>query len=114
MLTHRLKERFLTELTPAEQAFFLRKALEAMDQRGYEPSEDLFHYCFFLTLKERLRLLQSGAGAGAGGGYLRLLFVEGMRETEEAVGLYEERLAREQGPVPREAGKRFIAYLTET
>jgi hypothetical protein len=36
-----LKEKFLSELTPAERVFFLRKAKEAIRQRGY-PAGELF------------------------------------------------------------------------
>ncbi len=54
-LRKELKERFIRDLTPAEKALFLRKAKEAIFRKGYRATEDLFHYCYFLTVKERLR-----------------------------------------------------------
>lgn len=105
-LRRELKEKFLSEFTPAEQVFFLRKAREAIQEKGYPSKEDLFHYCFFLTLRERIRVLHSGAE-----GYARVLFVEGMREVEDAVKIHEERLERAKGAKADPEGADFLASL---
>ncbi len=104
-LRKELKEMFLQELTPPERLFFLKKAREAIILKRYPASEDLFHYCYFLTLRERLR------GIERGGGYLRFLLVEGRRETEEAVRLYQERLEARRLPEPDGEGGGFLQYL---
>jgi hypothetical protein len=103
-----LKEKFLMELTPAEKAFFLRKAREAVAVKRYRPSEDLFHYCYFLTLRERLRGIRPASGEG----YLRFLRVEGDREVDDAVRLYEERLHAHRLPAPSDEGEKFIEFFS--
>lgn len=103
-----LKEKFLRELTPAEKVFFLRKAREAVAIKRYRPSEDLFHYCYFLTLRQRLRGIRPASVEG----YLRFLLVEGAREVEDAVRLYEERLDADRLPAPSGEGERFIEFFS--
>ncbi len=103
-----LKEKFLTEFTPAEQIFFLKKAKEAIGQKGYPAGEDLFHYCYFLTLRERLR----GIGPSGGEGYMRVLLVQGTRDIEEAITMHEERLEKRKTAVPDPEAVRFIEYLS--
>lgn len=109
MLRKELKERFIEDLTPAEKAFFLRKAKEAIAVNRYRASEDLFHYCYFLALRERLR----GLSPHRGDGHLRFLLVHGMRDIEEAIGMYRERLEADKSPEPdRAAEKKFIEYFS--
>jgi hypothetical protein len=104
-----LKEKFLRELTPAERIFFLRKAKEAIAQKGYPAGEDLFHYCYFLTLRERMR----GIGTAQGEGYVRVLLVEGTREIEEMISMYRDRLEKSKTASPDPEALRFIEYLYE-
>ena len=104
-----LKEKFLRELIPSERIFFLRKAKEAVVQRGYPAGEDLFYYCYFLTLRERMR----GIGAGRYEGYVRVLLVEGTKEIEGAIRTYEERLEKRKSISPDPEALRFIEYLSE-
>jgi hypothetical protein len=107
-LRKELKEKFLEELTPSEKAFFLGKAREAVSLKGYRPSEDLFHYCYFLTLRERLRAMSRGRGEG----YVRFLLVEGMKDVEEALGLYEERLEKDKLPEAGGSAEKFVEFFS--
>lgn len=107
MIRKDLRERFQAELTAAEKAFFLRKAREAIFERGYRAGEDLFHYCWFLTMKERLRTIRPERGDGA----LRVLLVEGAREVEDAIKLYADRLEATKLPSPDGRGGRFLEDL---
>ena len=104
-----LKEKFLRELIPSERIFFLRKAKEAIVQKGYPAGEDLFYYCYFLTLMERMRSI----GAGRDEGYVRVLLVEGTKEIEETIRTYEERLEKRKTLSPDPEALRFIEYLSE-
>lgn len=104
-----LKEKFLRELIPSERFFFLRKAKEAVVQRGYPAGEDLFYYCYLLTLRERVR----GIGAGRDEGYVRVLLVEGTKEIEGAIRTYEERLEKRKSIYPDPEALRFIEYLSD-
>jgi len=104
-----LKEKFLSELTTPERIFFLRKAKEAVEQKGYPAGEDLFYYCYFLTLRERMR----GIGTARGEGYVRVLLVEGTKEIEETLKMYEERLEKRKTVSPDPEALRFIEYLSE-
>jgi hypothetical protein len=108
-LRKELKEKFLQELTLSEKLFFLKKAKEAITLRGYLVSEDLFYFCYFLTLKERIRNINPQGGEG----YLRYLFVEGMKDIEEAIKLYEERLEKNKLPTPDPMGYKFIEYFSD-
>jgi hypothetical protein len=104
-----LKEKFLADLTPSERIFFLRKAKEAIRQRGYPAGEDLFYYCYFLTLRERMRSI----GTSQGEGYVRVLLVEGTKEIEETIRIYEGRLEKGKTVPPDPEALRFIEYLSE-
>ncbi len=104
-----LKEKFLSELTAPERIFFLRKAKEAVRQKGYPAGEDLFYYCYFLTLRERMRSIAAAGGTG----YERVLLVQGTREIEEAITMYEERLEKRKKPSPDPEDLRFVEYLSE-
>jgi len=103
-----LKERFAKDLTPSEKLFFLKKAREAVVLKRYQAGEDLFHYCYFLTLRERLRSITPQRGEG----YLRFLLVGGMKDIEDAVRLYENRLRTKRLPRPDEKAEQFIEYLS--
>lgn len=104
-----LKEQFTRELNASEKQFFLQKAREALAVKGYPVCEDLYHYCYFLTLKERFRSITTQGGAG----YLRFLCVEGMKDVEDAVRLYAERLEKVKLPQPDMRGGSFEAYLSQ-
>lgn len=108
MLRQELRVKFIEELSPPEKAFFLKTAREAIALKGYRPSEDLFHYCYFLTLRERLKGIIPGREEGG----LRFLVVEGMRDVEDAVRLYRERLESTGSSPPEENGAGFIEYLS--
>ena len=90
-----LKNKFLRDLTPGEQLFFLKKAREAMLQKGYPACEDLFHYCYFLTMKERL----SGMDSRGGEGYMRFLRVQAEKDMEQEIVFYRDRLEKKKLPV---------------
>ncbi len=104
-----LKEKFLRELTPAERIFFLRKAKEAVEQKGYPAGQDLFYYCYFLTLRQRMRAVDTGQGEG----YMRVLLVEGTKEIEDTIKMYEERLEKRKTSSPDLQALRFIEYFSE-
>ena len=108
MLRKELKEKFIQEFTPSEQLFFLKKAKEAIIQKGYPAQEDLFHYAYFLTILERMRRMRSEGGEG----YMRFLLVEGTKDIEEAIKLYEERLNKKRLSHPDPAGFKFIEYFS--
>lgn len=107
-LRKELKEKFIRDLNPSEKLFFLKKAGEAITLKGYPACEDLFHYCYFLTLKERLRAVSTQGSDG----YLRFLLVEGTKDIEEAIRLYEERLEKKKQPVPDEEDYKFLEYFS--
>jgi len=109
MLRRELKEKFLRDLTPSERLFFLKKAREAIDQKRYPPSEDLFWYCYSLSIKERMRQIRPAGSEG----YLRFLLVQGVKDTDEAIKMYEERLEKKKLPAPDAEGHAFIEYLSE-
>lgn len=44
---------------------------------------------------------------------MRFLLVEGKKDMEEAIKLYEERLEAKKLPKPDEIGYKFIEYLSE-
>ncbi len=103
-----LKEKFLSELTRPERIFFLRKAKDAIEKKGYPAGEDLFYYCYFMMLRERMRNI------GAGGkGYVRVLLVEGTREIEATIKMYEERLGKKEKISPDPDAQSFIDYFSE-
>jgi len=104
-----LKEKFIHDLTHPEKLFFLKKAMESITGNGYQVSEDLFHYCYFLTLRERFR----GINPFNGPGYLKFLLVEGTSDIENAVTLYEKRLEEKKLSAPGVDSYEFIEYLSE-
>ena len=108
-LRKELKEQFLRELTPYEQILFLKKANEAINSKGYPAGENLFYYCYFNTLKERML----GINTQGGDGILRLLFVEGSKEIEETIIMYEERLEEKKLSGPDIMGYKFLEYFSE-
>lgn len=108
-LRKELKEKFLRDLDASEKLFFLKKAKEAMLLKGYQASEDLFFFCYYLTLRERFRKITAGRDEGM----LRLLLVEGKKEVEEAIRLYEARLEEKKLPLPDEEGHKFLEYFSE-
>jgi hypothetical protein len=104
-----LKEKFLRDLNPLERFFFLKKAEEAIQLKGYAADEDLFHYCYYLTLRERFRKITPERDEGM----LRLLLVEGKKDVEEAINLYGSRLEEKKLPAPDVIGSKFIEYFSE-
>ncbi len=104
-----LKEKFLSELIPLERIFFLKKAKEAVEQKGYPAGEDLFNYCYFLTLRERMGKI----GVSGCEGYVRVLLVEGAKELEEMVKIYEKRLEKRKKISPDPDARNFIEYFSE-
>jgi hypothetical protein len=103
-----LKEKFLRELDPSEKVFFLKKTRECVIDLGYLAGEDLFYYCYFLTLRERFRKISPSGGEG----YMRFLLVEGMRDLEDAVKLYKSRLEKSRLAKPDPVGCRYIEYFS--
>src|SRR5208337_1963561 len=83
-----LKTKFLRELTPSEQLFFLTKARECVNLKGYPASEDLFRYCYLLTVLERLRLINTSGCEG----FTRLMLVQSHKEVLDEMKVYERRL----------------------
>ncbi len=108
-LRKELKEKFIRDLNPSEKLFFLKKAREAITLKGYPACEYLFHYCYFLTLKERFRSISTQGAEG----YMRFLFVTGIKDVEEALKLYEERLEKMKKPVPDTKEYKFLEYFSE-
>ena len=104
-----LKEKFLRDLNPSEKLFFLKKAKEAIMLKGYQASEDLFHYCYYQTLSERFRSIIPERDEGM----LRFLLVEGKKDVEEALKLYEARLEETKLLLPDKKGDKFIEYFSE-
>ncbi|MFZ5906401.1 MAG: hypothetical protein ACOYVJ_03190 [Nitrospirota bacterium] len=104
-----LREKFLRDFDPAERLFFLKKAKEAVFGKGYRASEDLFDYCYYLTLQERFR----GISPDRNNGVLRFLLVEGKKEMEEAIKTHEARLEESKLPLPDVHGQQFIEYFSE-
>jgi hypothetical protein len=107
-LRKELKEKFIRDMNPSEKLFFLKKAREAITLKGYPACEDLFNYCYFLTLKERFRSISTQGSEG----YLRFLVVEGTKDVEDAIKLYEERLEKKKQSVPDEKDYKFIEYFS--
>jgi hypothetical protein len=108
-LRKELKEKFLRDLNPSERLFFLKKAKEVILQKGYRVSEDLFHYCYYLVLQERFRSIIPERDEGM----LRFLLVEGKKEVEETIKLYESRLEETKLSLPDDKGLKFIEYFSE-
>lgn len=106
-LLKELKEKFIKELTSSEKLFFLQKAQEAISQKGYPACEDLYYYCYFLTIKERLKNTKSAGSEG----YLRLLLVHGLKEMDDAIKLHEDRLRDRRRMIPDESDHDFIDFF---
>jgi hypothetical protein len=104
-----LKEKFLRELEPSEKLFFLKKTRECILDQGYQAGEDLFYYCYFLTLRGRFRNISSSGGEG----YARFLLVEGTRDIDDAVKLYEKCLEKNKLSKPNPTGCRYLEYFSE-
>jgi hypothetical protein len=102
-----LKAKFLRDFLPGEQIFFLKKARECVTEKGYPVSEDLFNYCCFLTLRERLRLI----GSADGDGLMRFMLVQSRREIEGELRALEKRLEERKRPVAGEEGSRLLEFL---
>lgn len=104
-----LKAKFLRDFLPGEQLFFLKKARECVSERGYPVSEDLFNYCCFLTLRERLSLIHSQDGEGL----MRFMLVQSRGEIEGEVKVLEKRLEERKRPVAinGEEGRLLIEFL---
>lgn len=107
MIRRELKETFQQELTASEKAFFLKTAREAIAVKRYRPSEDLFQYCYFLTMKERMKSISPSRGDGM----LRFFLVEGAKDIDDALKIYTERLEETRGPAPDPSGGSFIEYF---
>ena len=107
MIRREHKDTFLRELTAGEQAFFLKTAQEAITAKRYRPSEDLFYYCYFMTMKERMKTISPSRGDGM----LRVLLVEGTKDIDDALKISMGRLEHGRGPAPDPAGERFIEYF---
>jgi hypothetical protein len=104
-----LKEKFLSELTLSERVYFLRKAREAVGQKGYQAGEDLFYYCYFLTLRQRMNSIVTAGGEA----FVKVLLVEGTKEIEETIKMYEERLEKRKTEYHDAEALRFIEYFSE-
>jgi hypothetical protein len=109
MLRKELKEIFTQELPSSEKFFFLKKARDGINQKGYPAGEALFHYCYFLTLKERMRGISSQGGEG----YIRYLLVEGTKDLEETIKLYEGILEKSKLSPADSTGYKFIEYFSK-
>ncbi len=96
-------KKFLKELSPSEQYYFLNKVNEAVYKDGYVPDEDLFYYCYFLTLKERLRNITSYRTEG----YLRYVYAEGLKDVEDSIKFYKERIDSKRSLADRTLPKRL-------
>ena len=109
LLRKELKEKFIRDMNPSEKLFFLKNAEEIIMMKGYPACEDLFHYCYFLTLKERFRCISIQSAEG----YLRFLLVEGIKDIEEAIKLYEDSLEKMKKPMPDTKEYKFLEYFSK-
>lgn len=107
MIGKELKAKFLRDFLPPEQIFFLKTARACVNEKGYPVSEDLFNYCYFLTLRERLRLLGTD-----GEGLMRFMLVESRREIDEEVRALEKRLEELNQPAADGRDRYLLEYLT--
>lgn len=109
-LRSELKERFIKDLTSSERLFFLQTAQESILKKGFPACEDLYHFCYFLTLKERFRSIR----AVGNGGVHRVLFVHGMKDMDDAIKLHEERLKDKRKHSPDKKDHEFIEYFSKS
>lgn len=98
-----IAKKFLKELSPAEQHYFLNRVNESIYNDGYTPDEDLFYYCYFLTLKERFRTITSYRTEG----YLRYIYAEGLKDVEDSIKFYKERINSKRSLLLRDVPKRI-------
>lgn len=109
LLRKELKEKFIIDFAPSEKLYFLEKAKEAILLKGYQACEDLFHYCYFLTLRERFKKVSTYGKEG----FLRFLLVKGTKDIDEAIKLYEERLEKSKVFKTEIEGYKFLEYFSE-
>lgn len=109
MLRKELKDVFLQEFTVAEKLIFLRKAEESILQKGYPTGEDLFQYCYFFVMKERM----SGISPVSGESYMRFLLVKGRKDIEDTIKMYAEKLEKKKLQVPDPNGYKFLEHFSE-
>jgi len=102
-----LKSKFLRDFASVEQLFFLKKARECVNEKGYPVSEDLFNFCYFLTIRERFSLINAQGGEGM----MRFMLVQSRREIEIEVKALEKRLEGKRRPVADEQGRKLLEYL---
>jgi len=96
-------KKFLKELSPSEQYYFLNRVKEAVYKDGYTPDEDLFYYCYFLAIKERFRNITSYRTEG----FLRYIYAEGLKDVEDSIKLYKERIDLKRSLSGRDIPKRL-------
>lgn len=89
--------------------FFLEKAREAVLQKGYTVGEDLYQYCYHLTLRERIRRIDLQGSPG----FMRCLHAEGMKGLDDSIRLYEERLEQRKRSSPDPDAAEFLKQLGE-
>lgn len=109
LLWKELKEKFIQDLNSTERCFFLKKAKEVMMVRGYPACEDLYHYCYFLTMKERIRNIHAQGGSGL----LRFIIVEGIKEVEEAIKLYQDKLEKKKLNISEIKDYNFLEFFSK-
>ncbi|MCX8030913.1 MAG: hypothetical protein N3A59_04945 [Thermodesulfovibrionales bacterium] len=83
-----LKEKFIKDFALSEKIFFLSKAKEAIFQKGYPACEDLYYFCYFLTLKQRLSNINTAGIYG----FQKILLVYGKKDIEDMIKIHEDRL----------------------
>jgi len=110
MIRQEHKEKFQKDLTAYEKAFFLGTARDAIRLKRYLASEDLFFYCYFMTIKERMKTVSSSGGSTMA----RILYVQAARDIEDALAIYIGRLEATKGPAPDTSGDKFIEYFSAT
>lgn len=103
-----LKERFIKELTMSERIFFLNKARESIFQRGFPACEDLYYFCYFLTLKQRLSSINSLGTLG----FQKFLLVYGMKDLEDSIKMHEQRLIDMKKSLPDNKDLEFIEFFS--
>lgn len=104
-----LKERLMRDFSAAERTFFLKAASEAVLRKGYRAGDDLCQYCYYLTLRERIR----GIDVQGGPGYMRFLHAEGAKDVEDAIRMYGERLELTKRSSPDPGAAEFLERLGE-
>jgi hypothetical protein len=107
-LWNELKAKFLHEFTPPEQLFFLKKARECVNLKGYPVNEDLFNYCYFLTILERLKLIDFHGCEG----FTRIMLVQSQKETRDEIKFYERQLEAIKLPIPNKLSSRLLDYIS--